>query len=107
MAPLKEGLSSPGMRGPFRWSLGPSSFAALFMTSFCLAGYFSRAMDGNGAPGVSARGNALGPAARWTVYQSPFWGMLIPVTLIGVNGLNHYFPAVPQIEVRLNRRSFA
>ena len=86
------------------WSL---FFAALFMTSFCLVAIFRERWMETERLGFPLLEMPLA-LLRGGLFTNRlfYWGMLIPVTLIGVNGLNHYFPAVPQIEVRLNFADF-
>ncbi len=89
------------------WSI---FFLALFLTSFCLVGILRRRWLETERLGFPLLVLPLGllSADGPSLYRSRafWWGVAVPAALLGVNGLHHYFPAVGEIETRLNLGDF-
>ena len=82
-------------------------FAALFLTSFCLVAIFrDRWIDTErlGFPLLEMPLSLLNGQLFGT--RVFYWGFLSTVGLWGINGLHHYYPAVPEIVLSLNFSDF-
>jgi hypothetical protein len=87
-----------------------SFFVILFLTCFCLAGLLRRRWLETERLGfpllilplqfIHLEGVSL---FRTRIF---WWGMAVPATLFGINGLHHYFPAVDEISTTLDFRDF-
>ncbi|MFT5086668.1 MAG: hypothetical protein ACI906_004457 [Candidatus Latescibacterota bacterium] len=111
-SPAAVGAFEGGMAVPWHAWLVPLLawsffFAALFLTSFCLVAIFRRRWLETERLGFPLLEMPLA-LLRGGIFSNRlfYWGMLVPISLLGINGLNHYFPAVPEIALSLNFADF-
>ena len=82
-------------------------FVALFLTCFCLVAIFrDRWIETErlGFPLLEMPISLLNGQIFTT--RAFYWGFLSTVGLFGINGLHHYYPAVPEIVLSLNFSDF-
>jgi len=82
-------------------------FVGLFLTSFCLVAIFRRRWLETERLGFPLLEMPLA-LLRGDLFKQRlfYWGMLVPILLLGINGMHHYFPSVPEIDVNLNLADF-
>ena len=91
------------------WPLAAWSafFCAFFATCFCLVWLLRRRWLETERVGFPLLEMPRALIEGGLFAQRLFWwGLLVPGVLYGVNGLHHYFPAVPEITTALNLADF-
>ena len=82
-------------------------FGAFFLTSFCLVWLLRRRWLETERLGFPLLEMPRALIEGGLFRRRPFWwGTLVPVVLLGVNGLHHYAPDVPEIPAGVNLANF-